>query len=60
MKQARKELMLIQLELGHLITPYFSMLLNNEWEEVVAKDPSGVQALNWAKDLRERLTPMAS
>lgn len=52
--------MLIQLELGHLITPYFSMLLNNEWEEVVAKDPSGVQALNWAKDLRERLTPMAS
>lgn len=56
MSQARKELRRLQLDLGHTITPRISIVLGNEWAEVVGKGEE--EMLNWVRDVRERLTPM--
>lgn len=57
-KLAHKIFRVIQTRYGSMIKPVDSIRIGQEFEDAIKKDPTGQQAVRYAEDLLERLTPM--
>ncbi|BCM87766.1 hypothetical protein [Methylobacterium indicum] len=60
MPEVRRRLRGIQFKYGPTLTPTDTVEIGNRFNEAVALDPSGRQALHYLDDLEERLAPMKS
>lgn len=57
-REARKELVALEKELGPRLTTDWLAHLRQMWREALKKDPEGSQLKPLIQDFRERLTPM--